>query len=95
MATSARGDRSALHRQGGHALTECARASGAASPSPARSCSRGRATGDHLDALIPDSDVRAPRNGMKVRVLADAELRPGDAAEWDSIWREWVNEHAQ
>lgn len=88
--------RSALHRQVVHALTECHwdKWSGEPEPGPV-TAPEVEPLADHLDALIPDSDIFARRaNGMKVRVLADAELRPCDAQEWDSIWREWVNEHA-
>jgi hypothetical protein len=89
--------RSALHRQVVHALTECAwdKWSGEPEPGPV-TAPEVEPLADHLDALIPDSDVFARRaNGMKVRVLADAELRPCDVQEWDSIWREWVNEHSR
>jgi len=88
--------RTALHRQVVHALTECAwdKWSGEPEPGPVTPPDV-EPLADHLHPLIPDSDVFARRaNGMKVRVLAESELRPCDAAEWDSVWRDWVNEHA-
>lgn len=88
--------RSALHRQVVHALTECHwdKWSGAPEPGPVTPPEI-EPLAEHADPNIPDGDVFARRaNGMKVRVLAAAEIRPCDAAEWDAIWREWVDEHA-
>lgn len=89
--------RAALHRQVVHALTECAwdKWSGQPEPGPVTPPAVDPLA-EHADPMIPDLDVFARRaNGMKVRVLADVELRPCDIQEWDSIWRDWVNAHAQ
>lgn len=88
--------RVALHRQVVHALTECHwdKWSGEPEPGPV-DAPETDPLADHLNPLIPDADLFARRgNGMKVRVLAEAALRPCDAPEWDSIWRDWVNERA-
>lgn len=90
------GIRVALHRQVVHALTECHwdKWSGEPEPGPVEA-PEVDPLAEYLNPMIPDSDVFARRaHGMKVRVLADAELRPCDVQEWDSIWRDWVNEHA-
>jgi hypothetical protein len=89
--------RSALHRQVVHALTECHwdKWSGEPEPGPVTPPAEDPLA-EHTNPNIPDSDVFARRaNGMKVRVLAQGELRPCDAQEWDNIWRDWVNAHAR
>lgn len=89
--------RVALHRQVVHALTECRWDKWSGEPEPAPvTAPEIEPLAEYLNPLIPDSDVFARRaHGMKVRVLAPTELRPCDAQEWDSIWRDWVNEHAR
>lgn len=89
--------RAAVHRQVVHALTECVwdRWSGDPEPAPVEA-PEVEPLADHLNPNIPDSDIFALRaHKMKVRVLSATELRPCDAQEWDSIWRDWVNEHAR
>lgn len=89
--------RVALHRQVVHALTQCHwdKWSGEPEPGPVTP-PEVEPLAEYLNPLIPDSDVFARRaNGMKVRVLAEAALRPCDVQEWDAIWRDWVNEHAR
>lgn len=89
--------RAALHRQVVHALTECVwdRWSGEPEPDPVQ-LPEFEPLADHLNPNIPDFDIFATRaHKMKVRVLSAEELRPCDVQEWDSIWRDWVNEHAR
>ncbi|MGQ0629780.1 MAG: hypothetical protein ACT4P1_01965 [Sporichthyaceae bacterium] len=80
-----------------HALTGCEwdKWSGEPEPDPVKApeCAP---LAEHVNPHIPEADSFACRgNQLKARVLAKTILRPCDAANWDGIWREWVDTHAE
>lgn len=89
--------RAALQAEVLHALTGCEwdKWSGEPEPDPVVP-PKEPLLAEYTNPNIPESDSFARRgNQMRARVLAKAILRPCDAANWESAWREWVDTHAE